>query len=270
MANTVMIVATHKKYRMPTDSMYLPVQAGCNDANCIGYQGDNEGVNISYKNAGYSELTALYWAWKNLDFDYLGLVHYRRHFTAKRVFFANIDEKFDYLLTAEALEKLLLDYDVLVPVKRKYYIETLYSHYAHTFHKEHLDITLEVIKDLYPEYAASADKVMNQTFGYMFNLMIMKKEYINNYCTWLFDVLEAVEAKLGEPVNLSAFEMRICARLSELLLNVWLSYQINNGYIKKSRVHELPYVYTGKIQWIKKIVSFLKAKFAGVKYTESF
>ena len=42
--------------------------------------------NISEKNPYYCELTGLYWAWKNLDAEYIGLVHYRRYFTSvKRV-----------------------------------------------------------------------------------------------------------------------------------------------------------------------------------------
>lgn len=49
----------------------------------LGYQKDNTGENISNKNAAYCELTGLYWAWKNLDTDYTGLAHYRRHFGKK-------------------------------------------------------------------------------------------------------------------------------------------------------------------------------------------
>ena len=73
------IVAAHKPYRMPQDSMYLPLHVGraLADHN-LGWQGDNTGDNISLKNPYYCELTGLYWAWKNLKADAIGLVHYRR------------------------------------------------------------------------------------------------------------------------------------------------------------------------------------------------
>ena len=77
------IVAAHKKYWMPTAPVYLPVHVGAEGKAAIGYTPDNTGDNISIKNPHFCELTGLYWAWKNLDADYLGLVHYRRYFTRK-------------------------------------------------------------------------------------------------------------------------------------------------------------------------------------------
>ena len=76
------IVAAHKPYEMPTDSMYIPVHVGAFGKENIGYQRDDEGENISGLNPYFCELTGLYWAWKNLDADYIGLIHYRRYFTA--------------------------------------------------------------------------------------------------------------------------------------------------------------------------------------------
>ena len=77
--NIKIIVATHKKYWMPEDSMYLPVHVGAAGKAGIGYQRDDTGKNISDKNPNFCELTGLYWAWKNLKADYVGLAHYRRH-----------------------------------------------------------------------------------------------------------------------------------------------------------------------------------------------
>ena len=73
MENIKVIVATHKKYQMPKDEMYIPVQVGAEGKDDLGYQKDNEGENISLKNTFYCELTGLYWDWKNLNADYIGL-----------------------------------------------------------------------------------------------------------------------------------------------------------------------------------------------------
>ena len=80
------LVAAHKKFPMPEVEGYLPVLVGAkkNYKPDIPYQRDDEGENISEKNPNYNELTAIYWAWKNLkDVDAVGLVHYRRLFLKK-------------------------------------------------------------------------------------------------------------------------------------------------------------------------------------------
>lgn len=51
---------------------------------------------------------------------------------------AKFNEELDLnqvILDQDTLEQLLEQYDVIVPQKRKYYIETLYSHYEHTLDK---------------------------------------------------------------------------------------------------------------------------------------
>ena len=67
------LVATHKKYDMPSEDIYLPIHVGREGKEDLGYQGDNQGENISLKNSNYCELTGLYWAWKNLQWDFRGL-----------------------------------------------------------------------------------------------------------------------------------------------------------------------------------------------------
>ena len=96
----VIIVAAHKRYTMPADSLYLPLQVGAEGKSDIGYRKDNEGENISEKNPYYCELTGLYWAWKNLECEYLGLAHYRRHFKGKSCLFL---PKFKKILTAASV-----------------------------------------------------------------------------------------------------------------------------------------------------------------------
>ena len=77
---TKIIIAMHKPYKTPAESVYLPLQVGAEGKDSIlGLVCDNTGENISAKNPTYCELTGLYWAWKNLDADAIGLVHYRRY-----------------------------------------------------------------------------------------------------------------------------------------------------------------------------------------------
>lgn len=263
MKNVKIIVATHKKFRMPKDSnLYLPLHVGREGKEDLGYIGDNTGDNISTLNPYYCELTGLYWAWKNLDCDYLGLVHYRRYFTKVSQIYrddVNID---DVILSQDVVEKLLEDADVIVPKKRKYYIETLYSHYAHTLEGEHLDKTREIISKISPEYLGSFDKVMNQRSGYMFNMFIMRKKLVNDYLSWLFPVLNEL-FKVVDMTNYSSFESRLYGRVSELLFNVWLK---QNNIVPK----EVPFMYLEKVNLWNKGKSFLEAKFLGKKYGKSF
>ena len=110
------LVAAHKPYRMPEDEIYFPIHVGKTGKTEIGFIGDDTGENISDRNPSYCELTAAYWAWKNLKADYVGLVHYRRHFTPVK----KGKNKFDWVMTGRQAEELLKDCDVLVPNRRKY------------------------------------------------------------------------------------------------------------------------------------------------------
>ena len=62
--NIKVVVCTHKKYEMPSDKMYLPVQSGSALYDDLGYQRDDKGDNISLKNTSYNILCVKYWAWK--------------------------------------------------------------------------------------------------------------------------------------------------------------------------------------------------------------
>ena len=263
MQNIKILVATHKKYKMPADtSVYLPIHVGCEGKEDLGFQGDNSGENISTLNPYYCELTGLYWAWRNLDCDYLGLVHYRRYFTkiTKRYNESiNID---DVILNRYEIEEILENSEVIVPKRRKYYIETLYSHYDHTFDGTHLDLARTIIEMNSPEYLPSFEKVMKQRSGYMFNMFVMKKELADDYFTWLFPILDSMYESM-DLSDLTDFEARLFGRVSELLFNVWLDK--NNLKVK-----EVPFMYMDKVNLFKKGMSFLMAKFFGKKYGQSF
>lgn len=258
MKDIKIIVATHKKYRMPSDSMYIPVHVGREGKNDIGYQGDNIGENISLKNPYFCELTGLYWAWKNLDCEYLGLSHYRRHFSNGK----KNEDKFSMIIDQNRVNDLLDKTDIIVPKERKYYIESIYSHYIHTHYEKDLQETRNIIKRKYPDYLSIFDNRMKMTHAHMFNMFIMKKELADQYCEFLFDVLFELENSL-DISDYDSFQARLYGRISELLFDVWLDK--NNLSYK-----EVPVIHMEKINWLKKGICFLKAKFIGEKYKGSF
>ena len=263
MKDIKVIVAAHKKYQMPKDTMYIPVQVGAEGKNIIEeYKQDSEGENISNKNPYYCELTGLYWAWKNLEADYIGLVHYRRYFTKNVKIQKNEKEKFKNVLSKKEADKILDKVDVILPRKRRYYIENMYDHYKHTLYIEPLDKTREIIEEKYPEYLEEFEKLHQRTSAHMFNMLIMKKEILNGYCNWLFDILFELEKRVDSS-QYDTFHSRFYGRVSELLLDVW----INKNGIK---YEEVKVIDMQNVNWLKKGTSFLKAKFTGKKYEKSF
>ncbi len=244
------MVAAHKPYWMPEDATYLPIHVGCEGKKSIGFQGDNSGENISKKNPFYCELTALYWAWKNLDADFIGLVHYRRYFTHKEA--RSVEKKREQILSGDDWAKILKKTSVVVADKRKYYIESNRSHYIHAHHSEGLEEMERIIHEQYPDYVPAMEKVMNRTWAHMFNMFVMDKQHYDAYCEWMFNILEQIEKNI-DITEYSAYESRIYGFVSELMLDIWLEkYQIP--------YHEQNVSFMEKQNWIKKGGKFLVRK----------
>jgi hypothetical protein len=246
------IVAAHKKYAMPGGALYLPLHVGKAGKADIGYAGDDTGDSISAKNANYCELTGLYWAWKNLQADAIGLAHYRRHFTAKGVLGYKLAGKWRSVLTAEQAERLLKDADVILPNKRRYWIESNYGHYMHAHRREGLDIAGEYIRQQSDEYAKAWETVMRRTWAHMFNMFVMKRGALDRYCGWLFDVLAHVEERL-DISGYSASEARVFGYVAELLLDVWIEA---NG----AACVEAHAMFMERQNWVGKIAGMVQRK----------
>ena len=96
----------------------------------------------------------------------------------------------------------------------------------------------------------------------MINMFIMKKEILDGYCKWLFDILFELEKRI-DVTKYDTFHARYLGRISELLLDVWIN---TNGY----KYEEIKVIDLQPVNWLKKGTSFLKAKFTGKKYDKSF
>lgn len=262
---TKILIAAHKKYDVPSSDLYLPLHVGCEGKETFGFEGDNSGDNISTKNPLFCELTGIYWAWKNLDCDYIGLVHYRRYFEGTQTFaFKDSQGKSRSvkILGDEDLKELLKDNDIVLPRARNYMIETIYSHYANTLNAADLDVTRQIILEKYPVDVLSFDNVVKAKKAHMFNMFIMKKEMLDDYCNWLFDILYELEKRL-DISEYTDFQKRLFGRVSEILLNVWIEK-------KDYKYKEVKVVNLEGEKTVKKAFAFLGAKIFKKKYSKSF
>lgn len=249
-----LMVVSHKDYWMPQDPMYLPIQVNAAGKSSFHstWQRDDQGENISDKNSHFCELTALYWGWKNLQTEYIGLVHYRRYFACKR--FGN---KIKRIATQADVERRLKNKALILPTQRHYWVETNYTQYVHAHHEIDLLVTRRILEERYPAYLPAWESVMHRTSGHRFNLFVMKRALLHAYCEWLFDILFELEKRL-DISDYDALDTRVFGLVSERLLDVWVeTNQIS--YV------EMPVVFLEKQYWGRKISSFLKRKWRGRK-----
>ena len=249
----VVLVAAHKSYKISKQTIYRPILVGAKDNSIQApidettyWVQDNSYCNISEKNPYYCELTALYWAWKNLKDDYIGLFHYRRYFRSRRVSL----NKWERIMGEEELLSLLKERNTLLPMPQHYFIETNYSQYVHAHNGRELDIVREILSERYPAYITAFDTCMKQTSGHRFNMLVMRRDILCLYCEWLFDVLFDLENRL---MMTGELRPRIIGHVAERLLDVWIIHNQISYF-------DVPVVFMERQHWIRKSLTFLLRK----------
>ena len=139
-------------------------------------------------------------------------------------------------------EHLLSRYEIILPKKRNYYIETVRSQYEHAHHKKELDAVESVIRATCPGYLDAFRLVMNGRELCLLNMFATTGGIFSDYCGWIFDML----ARLEERIDTSAY---------------------TTAYERLTR-HPLRCVYCDvvmleRVNWLKKGASFLKRRFLG-------
>lgn len=208
-------VAAHKDYDFPEDPVYRPIHVGRRTAAVkLPFPGDDTGDNISDQNATYCELTGLYWAWKNTDCPAYGLVHYRRYFAGES----------GAVATGAELEHMLGAADVVLARRRHYVVQTVRQQYGYAHHAADLDAARAAVMAVSPDYGDAFDKVMNARSLSLYNMFLMRRDLMAEYCEWLFAVLE--RARQDIPIDTyGPQQRRVLGYLGERLLNVWVVAQ---------------------------------------------
>jgi hypothetical protein len=225
--------------------------------------GDDTGDSLSSQNLFWSEITGLYWAWKNLEkSEFIGLCSYRRFFN-----FEQSSKPIEIVKTIKAKDKIFSinydlvgkifdDFDVILPVPYTYAwsIRRVCSkNYRDT------DFTLleKILKEVCPDYYSSYEKVMyksNNLIGH--NMFIMKWDEFQNYCKWVFDILIPI-SKIIDPSDYPINQQRVFGYMHELLLAVYVEHKKFKVYRSQiawvedkqlySRFNKISYRYSAKM-----------------------
>lgn len=254
------LVCCHKEAYVPNDDIYLPIHVGkAISKKDLGFQGDDEGDNISYKNPHYCELTALYWAWKNLrNVDYIGLCHYRRYFDFRTKPFVKkeavvVSEEWFRMHSKSLLLNVdTFNFDVVLPMSIPFRMNILERH-ALNLNFMDMAVMEKVVLKLYPEYRKSLEYVFYHSSDVpQRNMFLMKKEYFDRYCEFLFNILFEVE----KYVKLSpyAYYRWVFGFMREMLLPLfcyhnklktqrrYIVYIDNNGKNKSDMFYTVKYI----------------------------
>ena len=289
MSSVKILLVSHKPFKIPQGDCFVPIHAGRSVAmenskdgkinqddfewmlkNTIG---DDSGDNISSKNRFYSECSALYWAWKNYDKldnpDYIGLMHYRRHFIFNDKYFEdNIkddwhkalvykNENFineEYIknigLTEENITRNCKEHDLIVSKDAQFNLiggYNLRENYKNTIpgaKVKDFDILISIIEKLYPEYKS----VINENIhGYkasaLYQMFIMPRKMFFEYCEFLFNILFEIEKQ----INFNEYTTngkRVLGYLAERILCIFVWKKEAEGLnILKLGVTEVEYPY---------------------------
>lgn len=243
-------VSTHKPAQFFESDILQPVQVGAVRAGntpigCAFM--DSTGDNISRLNPMYCELTTQYWAWKNCDAEYYGFCHYRRYFDfgSERheenawgeIMWPYIDEKSqrEFGLDDATIARAVDGYDVITTEFKDLRdfpadYETPLEHYDAAPHLriEDLELTMDILKEMHPDYAEDVDEFLNGNTSCFCNMFIMRKGIFQDYCAWLFPILQ----RFMDESDMSRYDkemLRTPGHLSERLLNIFYRHHMRIG-----------------------------------------
>lgn len=135
----------------------------------------HEGDNIDFLNPWYCELTGLYYLWKHVDDDIVGLEHYRRYFVNSK----------NKLLSENEIKDILKDNDIITPV-----IYTPKSLRDMVNNNELYTRFIKFSTKKNPDFGKCCAEVFDSNIMCLCNMFICKKEIINEYCEFIFKLYQ--------------------------------------------------------------------------------
>lgn len=235
-----LFMCCHKEFSI-VPPLWQPIQCGAAlSAPIAGALSDSTGDNISAKNREYCELTAHYYAWKNIDAEHYGFCHYRRLFCADDrvkppyLALAGVPKR-NYIGSENFWRKTISDYDIIVPRSEDMGIPAGEHYRTSKFHfSEDLELFLALLSRRAPQLAETAERYLAQNRQYFCNMFIMDRAHFHEYCEILFSVLEKFDKKKTLHGNFQSD--RTNGYLGEIFTGIYITHCRECG----AKIKELP------------------------------
>lgn len=299
--NIKIFITYHDEHYLIKSNILQPIQTGCVNAPKLfdGMLRDDEGENISDRNNQYNELSAQYWAWKNYDKlgtpDYIGFMHYRRHFmfdgwqgANKSVWLPNSNVYCVSYISSEYLQHIsdqhinlqLQDCDCIVI--KPYDLANIGSkscreRYGKLLKQDvsNFDIFIKTAKEVAPNYISEIEMIEKGSLQYLCNMFVMNKNLFMEYSKFCFDVLFETEKRIKVDKN-DKDAARALGFFGEFLLSIFIfklkknknvrikelnaSYILSDETVKFPRLSYLYYKIVSKFVWGKKRKKYQERK----------
>lgn len=283
--NCKILVCMHKECDIPEGSIYLPIHVGKASSNIdLGIQSDceNNSVscdNISLLNPVYCEMTAMYWAWKNIrnlypDIQYVGLCHYRRYFSAEKHYIYNgikriwkftksishiligqntqleIYEKVQkiesikdtrFIHNTKRLERIIISSDMTTTYPIRIINSDVRTFFS-VIGREYIELLEEIVNNDYPDYKDALHRTLQGSKLHSANMIIMKTYLLDDYCSFVFEILDKhISLCKCRGICFDPLEEKTYARVSG-----YLSEILTSIYVEK-KINEQKVLYTEKL-----------------------
>lgn len=210
-------IAANMDMELPASDVLTPARTDC-----------RSGDNIADR-ADYCELRVQYWVWKNVSpeaYTHVGFFHFRRYLDLSERGRGNRRRPYriqkepdrdDY--RCDVVRDTVIPYDVIAPIWEYTGIPVWERYGSSAGHRrEDLELVYQIIQEKYPKFSGAADTYLNGQGEYYGNIYIMRRRVFDEYCQWLFSILEEFERR-----SQSEALPRTPGYLAERLFGIWFT-----------------------------------------------
>lgn len=236
----------HRLDQMPQIPGIRRILAGAGDgANDSGVLRDDSGDSISDRNPDFSEMTAIYWVWKNVaDLDGVGFCHYRRYFDFRDGALGSQREtrlggahevaaQRSAFVDRAVIERALAEGTILVTRTTREGMANA-EQYMTAHLAEHYLAMVNCVIGRHPRLARAVVAHVGDDGFYGNNMFVMPWADFDALCRYWFDCLFALDREIADKP--SGYQRRVLAFLSERLFDIHVRSLSDSG----RRVVEYP------------------------------